>query len=224
MRSLFQFLFLVGFASISWAQIEWSAPDYQSIKKEITDKNSPYFYPNLLDKLKNKSGDLTSEDFKHLYYGHRYQANYNPYGTSDLEKEIEEKMETDFNPDGFRDILNLIEKSLKENPINLKLYLYSSFFHNSLGNKEKSDELAEIYFGFLVILLTSGDGHSCETAFHVLSVHDEYELLETLELKSKGQALMGNCDLIQLVDNTDGIEELYFDISVPFASLNDLFK
>lgn len=224
MRNLFQFLFLIVFATISWAQVEWSAPDYKSIKKEINDKKSIYFYPNLIEKLENGTTDLSREDFKHLYYGYRYQGSYNPYASTETEKQIEEKLKNDLQVEDIQEITALIPKALKENPINLKLYLYASYFNNQLGNTEKADVMMQTYFGFIIAILTSGDGQSCETAFHVLSVHDEYELLGALELKSKGQALVGNCDLLQLADNNDGIEKLYFNISVPFETMSSLFK
>ncbi|RTZ50476.1 DUF4919 domain-containing protein [Chryseobacterium arthrosphaerae] len=45
-------------------------------------------------------------------------------------------------------------------------------------------------------MLASGDGMKCETAFHVISVTDEYVLLNTFQMAMKSQSLTGKCDYI----------------------------
>ena len=61
---------------------------------------------------------------------------------------------------------------------------------------------------------------SSETRFIVISVSDEYEVLRDLGLKSYKQYLTGTTDVLKIEENEKGIQELFFDVSLPQASLS----
>jgi hypothetical protein len=51
------------------------------IQKNIENKNSEFYYPELLKRLKQNDTLLTGEQYRHLYFGYTFQKNYKPYKT-----------------------------------------------------------------------------------------------------------------------------------------------
>jgi len=76
-------------------EIDFEAPEYNTIKSNIEDKNSKFYYSDLLQRLSVNDTLLTDEDYKHIYYGYVYNTNYNPYG----ETSNEDKIRTFYNRD-----------------------------------------------------------------------------------------------------------------------------
>ena len=72
------------------------------------------------------------------------------------------------------------------------------------------------YAALLTMIALTGDGTSEETAFKVICVNDEYQLLNMLfKMENmKGQSLVNKCDLIEF-DKCQYYEgnQMYFDIS-----------
>ncbi len=66
-----------------------------------------------------------------------------------------------------------------------------------------------------VAIISTGDGRSAQTAFSVIYVQDEYELLEVLGFEFDGNQhlLEGGFDMLELKVNPAGIDALFFDVS-----------
>jgi hypothetical protein len=77
-------------------------------------------------------------------------------------------------------------------------------------------------------ILATGDGKSFETAFHVLFVDEEYDILKHLQLQFTGQALMGHeghhYDVLMTEDSAGAASQLYFDITEHMQRLKSLLK
>ena len=80
--------------------------------------------------------------------------------------------------------------------------------------------------GLLDAVFRSGDGHSVRTAFRVLSVADEYVVMQALGVESVlSQSLVEeHYDRIEISGAT-GYEgdEIYFDVSLPMKHLDKVF-
>jgi len=68
------------------------------------------------------------------------------------------------------------------------------------------------------VILASGDGMSETTAFHVLNVSHEYDILNILGYEFSGNQKLteGKCDYLSLKDNNDQVHGLYFDVKQIF--------
>ena len=75
------------------------------------------------------------------------------------------------------------------------------------------------------VLLSSGDGLTKKTAFYVIYVSHEYDLLKVLGFDYGGeQTLTEHYDYLLLGDNSKNIKGLYFDVSPCLNSLKNMFK
>lgn len=224
MRNCLLFFVLIKITSVSNAQVI-SRINFDEIKKEISDSNSIYFYPNLTARLISQDLTLTKLDYKHLYYGSVFQENYHPYGISNIQK----KFNTAYTQNNdFVKVENLGLEVLQENPVNLGVMLKMIFLYNHLKNVEKATILATIYVGFLEEIYRSGDGKTCEDSFVVLSVDDEYCITGDLGLTVVKQSLVGSCD--RLIFNRRGqkgknkIRQLYFNVKMPLMHFSKSYE
>jgi len=77
------------------------------------------------------------------------------------------------------------------------------------------------FHGVIGAIFSTGDGRKCETAFHVISPSHEYVILNILRFKMKSQALTGDCDYLELVENDRNINGIYFNIKKLFEINKD---
>ena len=218
---LILFMFLV---SASWGQAPATrhAPDYEHIKRQTNDKGSAHYYPKLFDRYEEGDTTLTDKEYQMLYYGYFFNRKYKAYNT----------------PDGYRDSLRNIMKKhvwseddkqgcikysrelLRGSPFDLQ---YLSYLYG--GYKELGDNLDAIRSykkGRMIIrtILSTGDGLTNKTAYHVVAVPDEYTILDVLGYEFGGsQSLTSDqCDYLTIKENKDKIEGVYFDVKQIFKS------
>ena len=211
------FLFILALVPIELlAQASSAKPDYVLIQKAIDDAASDYHYPKLMTRFKQGDTAMTISQKRHLYYGFRYQPAYSPDGVPkemELLRPILQKK-----PLSDADALTVIslgKKILDKNPFDLRMMnvlLYASeqikdlaLFNATLGQMKITVDA----------LKSSGDGLSTQTAYFVLSVADEYQLVTILGYKPSGKQkrIDGNYDYLELTENPDKIKGLYFDAS-----------
>ncbi len=217
---LLAFLFL---SLISVGQVV-SEIDFDEIKAEINDPKSVMYYPDLVKRLSKLDTNLTDDDYKHLYYGQVFFDAYSPYSETDLVEAFYEKYEAK----DYKKALKLGKKAIKKSPVNIRLFLRMMVCYHQLDDIPTARAYARHYFAFLYAILDSGDGKSIETAMVVANVHDEYEVCNYLELDVIAQKLVGRTDVLTLdLEAQEGprkVEEIYFDVSMPFSSMSKMFK
>lgn len=209
-------LVLVLFFPSAYSQSQDIRPvNFRKIKKEIKKKRSPYYYPNLYKRYLELDTSLNVEEFRHLYYGFTFRDDYYPYSTPALQDSLisylqrPEPLQAEMEVAG-----RLAGELLRNNPFRLRETFIAAVSYEMGGRPEMS----AIYFDFfekqVEAIMSSGDGLSAETAFVVIYVRDEYEILEVLGLSFGGrQSLSGNCDILELAPNELGIPMMYFNVS-----------
>lgn len=215
MKKLFLLIFCLATLNIV-AQQTSEKPDYAKIEKAIADSGSDYHYPKLLHYFQKGDTTMTLGQKRHLYYGFRYQKNYNPYGIPKQMAELRPILQkTPLSDADALKVVSLGKAILADNPFDLRMMnvmLYAS-------EQIKDTQLFNATLGQMKItvdaLMSSGDGKSTATAFHVISVADEYQLLHVLGYKPAGkqQLVDGHYDFLELADNPDKIKGLYFDVT-----------
>jgi tetratricopeptide (TPR) repeat protein len=225
MRYIFILLLLTSMVAPTVAQ-RISRIDFDSVRAATTSAQSPYAYASLLRRFQAADTTLTPLDFKYIYYGQVYTAQYQPYGS-----EESTGFRTLYQQQKWQDAIRTGEKVLAKNPLNLHLIFQLLVCYYSLGDKGQAKHYAQQYFPIIKAIRASGDGKSIATAYVVAVVHDEYEILKALNLDSNRQALVGHTDVLTAtpVDDqgkpTGGPEqEVYFDITKPFSSLGAMLK
>lgn len=208
----FLLIFSLGIQMYS-QELGFSIPDYKAIEKEITDKNSQFFYPKLMERLTKNDTLLSHDEYRHLYLGYVFQPKYNAFWKSPDEKKLnelfgKEKLE---NAD-YDEIIKLINHSLSEFPFDLKQLNYLSYIYHLKGDEASSKITSFKFHSIMNVILSSGDGKKCETGFHVLLVEHEYVLLNLFEVESKGQSLVDNCDYLSFEKGVYKVDGIYFNI------------
>jgi hypothetical protein len=222
MRFIFTSLIVLFYSFVCISQ-KVSNIDYDEIKINTTDSISEFYYPTLIKRFLENDTTLTPEDYKYFYYGNVFTDYYNPYGKSNSEIKFQEL----YNHEDFENAIPLGKITLKENPVNLKVIFNLLICYYVLENKDSTDVYARKYYSFLDVIYNSGNGKSASTAFVILKVNDEYQILADLGLRRTSQALLrGSVDRLKIdkkhqkkIKGQKKITELYFDVSMPLSHL-----
>lgn len=220
------FYLLNSFSQEQEAKLE--APNYKEISKQIKNKKSKFYYPNLMNRYLNGDTHFDLDEKRHLYYGYSFQDSYSPYGSSDYSDSLkivfnkDTLVETDYN-----DIIRFSSMILDENPFHLIALRNLSFSYYKLNTNPKLKELYS-YKSELIYdaIFSSGDGISEKTAFYVINISDEYRILNILDFEFGGQQqlLKSRYDYLKVQENEAGIDGLYFEISRSLSHMKQMFK
>ena len=190
-------LITLFFISILSLQVYCSAQeilkvDYPAIKEYVTNHNTEF--QKLMQRFEENDTLLTRQDHAMLYYGYSFTPAYKGSmdDFQDFRKLIKEEK--------YEDAYNIGKELLKKNPVSLQL-LYNMYGIAGLLQKDIREikHYSKRYAALLTMIALTGDGTSEETAFKVICVNDEYQLLNMLfKMENmKGQSLVNKCDLIE---------------------------
>lgn len=196
--------------------------NYSEIKEKIENPNSSNYYPSLLKRFNDFDKELKLEEYALLYYGFTFQENY-------LKNQSEEIKLSKLEKDGkHEELISACEKYLSINPVSLKandLMAYSLYKLNRPESEWR--KFQERYRALRKVIVYSGNGLSCETAFKVISVSDEYDILYTyfnIE-KINQQSLEDLCDKLEISPSEYYHSDIiYFDISQKLIRTENLKK
>lgn len=190
--------------------------NFKKLKKEIKKKKSPLYYPVLYQRYKDLDTTLSVEEFRYLYYGFTFQGRYSPYGTPALQDSLVNYLSR---PELLRAEYEVAARIgaelLQENPFRLRETFITAVSFEMAGNLRMSRIYFDFYEKQIDAIMSTGDGHSTNSAFVVIYVQDEYELLEVLGFEFGGNQylLEGDFDMLELKENPYGIDALYFDVT-----------
>jgi hypothetical protein len=199
--------------------------DLDLIKKNINDKSSPFYYPALIQRFERGDTTLTSEQYKHIYYGHSFSENFSPYNEN---KGLDSFFKL-YRQENFKDALPYALKAIHADPVNLALTYKILICYHVLEQKDSARFYAKRYYPLLDVIYDSGNGRSIQTAMVVTNVGDEYEILHDSKLKSTGQFLLdGPTDKLVLDEESQKkepkIKELFFNVEISFGQMEKMFK
>lgn len=225
------FLFLLSVPVLGLAQLPEVKPvDYKTIEKNISDPISSYYYPTLLKRYMEGDSLLDLEEYRHLYYGHNFQESFSPYGSSEQLTQIRAIVQKKEEPDAgdYKEIIKLAHEGIQERPFSIDLLNYLATGYRQTGDDENFARWRHNLFGVLDAILSSGDGKSAKSAFHVAEVRDEYILVDILGFEYGGQQSLLHegsdaFDYLTLAKNDAKLEGLFFNITRVYGSLANMF-
>lgn len=220
---IFTLLSLLSFSAIGQDAL-YFPPNYSQIEKNIKVKESNFYYPKLMERFKNGDTSFNLDEKQHLYYGFIFQPQYSPYNFSSLKTEIKRLQEKDsLTSDDWKQLQQSAKSILDKNPFDigtLEYFLIASEKIEDLNSFNKGvSQLHTIYDA----ILYSGDGLTKESAYYVINVSNEYDILNLLELKIVSQSLITPYDYLKVAENKHKIEGLYFEISPSLNHMSKLF-
>jgi hypothetical protein len=93
-----------------------------------------------------------------------------------------------------------------------------------LGDEACAQQGHFVEFGLLTSITGSGDGKTCKTGWEVASIKEEYFVLAMLGTTLTQQALVGDCDLMNVVDEKGAPASYYFRIDAVLQDEESMFK
>jgi len=180
---------------------------------ELVRSGSEPSYDALLAKL--KSGDL-GIDFKALRMKYTETKNYTPGG---LSPEIRNRMYTAMNEKRYQDARAMAEDVLKKNFVDISAHLVAGMANEALGDTAKFEFHKQVFSGLISSIMDDGDGQSRENAFTVISIPEEYAVLDYLRLtRDKQFSASGDGHMYDVFSVTDkesgGTLKLYFNTDI----------
>ncbi len=193
----------------------------------IPRKVSQEEYNQLLSRYEQNDTTLALSDYNALYYGQEDQEGYSGYGarTSDETSQIEEILNSDEpSQEDWAKAYEIGKNISKIAPFSIDNIFFCYIASKRAGNIDESKKWLYKFNRLIDVIVSSGDGLSAKTAFKVMCVRDEYEILKVLGLQFTKQALVSEdkkpYDVMSVKENEYEIEKVYFDISSFFGKFN----
>lgn len=194
---------------------EVEAPNYQQIKQQINNSKSNQFYPRLFDRMVHNDTTLTIEDYRMLYYGYVTREDYVPY------QEKEEKLldirrrfiKNDHDPLLLEEVIKTTAEILDNDPFNMSAISLHAMARLQKGDSIGFQQSKARFDGIMEAILSSGDGESASSSFHIIDIAHEYEITSHLGLSVVKDSLISNRIEFLRVEqpNADNIPGIYFN-------------
>jgi len=196
--------------------------NYDEVKLKIENKQSDFYYPKLLTRFNEFDETLTLEEYALIYYGFTFQNEY-------LNKQPDEKAIKELlKKEDYKQLVIECKKILTQNPVSFSANDNLGYALFKLGKDETEwKRYQKRYRALRKVIAYSGNGLSCETAFKVIYVSDEYNMLysyfdvETINQ----QTLDGLCDKFNILPTKYYLSKtIYFDISRKLIKQQELMN
>jgi hypothetical protein len=211
-KYLFLFLAFCSFLCFS-QESNFEKPNYNSIKKNIEDKDSNFYYTNLMNRFVANDTLLTNDEYRHLYLGYVFNSKYNPfYNPKDQDNLLNYYKSEKLSETDYEDIIKISEKALLDFPFDLRVMNFLGYVYHLKGDEVSAKKTSDKFHKLVETILSTGDGKTCETGFHVIMVSHEYTILNLFQLQYKSQALIGNCDYMSFEKGKYSVDGIYFNI------------
>ncbi|MCE1246241.1 MAG: DUF4919 domain-containing protein [Firmicutes bacterium] len=179
--------------------------------------NPDKIYEAMLDKAKKGDQNL---DFTEMRMAFAKTSFYDPYNTNRITKDMWDL----FKAKKFREAADKANIVLSSNYLDVDAHFICFISYKQLGDTANSKHHYLIFRGILNSIMKSGDGTTPATAFKVISVPEEYSLLNALGMKLVKQSLIEQngkrFDKMEVTHSQSGDSRtIYFNIDIPFSWL-----
>ncbi len=194
---------------------KYTEVDYEKICSEVNNPASTYYLPKLMDRFSNFDTTLQYNEYFYLYFGYSCSDKYSPYPISQYDdslkyyfKSLEDKSELN------RKVLEFCPKIFIDLPFEMKYYEFYAMANIYNGDTAKAVRIFKCTSGIYDAIMSTGDGKTEATAYKVINVENEYELIRFLDMEpSFEQSLTKSiCDRLGIKPNNFNISEMFFDV------------
>ena len=144
------------------------------------------------------------------------KAGFAPIWKSDPERK---KIQDAYRAGEMESVLSLSDAWLKRLPIDADIHLMVAMCYKEKGDLVSMCRHLKVFYGLLGSIASGGDGLSEQMAFKVVSLDEEYSLIQEIGGKVKNQKLVGNIDRLEVERRGGKTVTLYFDVSVHLKAL-----
>lgn len=123
-------------------------------------------------------------------------------------------------------VIELADGWLKKCPVDADTHLRVAMCFKEKGDLPSYTYHLGIFYGLLQSITSGGDGLTPKTAFTVISVQEEYSLIQEIGGRVKQQSLIdGPCDKMEITRNEgETALTLYFNVAIPMKAMDSQLK
>ncbi|WP_300674160.1 DUF4919 domain-containing protein [Soonwooa sp.] len=201
-------LFFLGFLILGGLAFGQNKIDFSEIKKNIQDKDSPYYYDRLLFKYRGMPQSIDSTEAFHLYYGKKFTDHQLGEMNPNFSK-LREK----FQQRNFADAIKIGEDLHFKDPTNLEVLLILLQSYEQMKDQNKFVWTLQKFRMISATVLTSGKGDQEDSPYLVNSVGEEYVLLNLLKVPFQNYQRSSKMTKDGMMDIwTNGKEKIYINV------------
>lgn len=193
---------------------EFLLPDYEGIQKLGQKK-----YDALMKRFLAADTTLSLRDIQSVYYGSAF------YGTRSDNLGLK-KINAAYEQGGPDTLVTLLDSHLASNPLDLEGIIVRYSMAMMTNDSVNAYKYGYMYAQLANAIGVTGDGESEYTAIHVVSVADEYALMNFLmNVQPEMQTLTSTmCDMFDITTKSGRKIHIYFDVQLILALENHMFS
>jgi len=192
-------------------------PNNDLIFANISNVDSPFYYPNLI--LRYKEGkQMTDEEYHHLYYGYAFQPSYKPLEVNPAMNRVQEIMaRISIDTPSVHDIDELIAAgiaAMEHDPFSPTLLNILVYAYGASGDKVREEAYAKHLNGILRCIEQSGDGLKEKSPMHIIMFSHGTDYIASKNIKFlKGQIMSRTVEFVPFDFPRNKVKGYYFDYS-----------
>lgn len=202
---------------------EIEEPDYHQIRQSISNSRSPNYYPTLMRRYVENDTTLTLEQYRDLYYGYTLQEDFVPYKGHSKQliearkRFVQSKADANLAPE----LIRIAKASLEDNPFDIPAINIVAASYLQMGDTTQYYIWDIKQKGILDAILSTGDGEEPSSAFHVIDIEHEYEVLNRLGLQVEADSLVNDhVEYLKVKENSEEEKGFYFN----FGTCIDIYR
>lgn len=162
-------------------QIKRERPDMDQIRREVTDRNSPYYYPKLMEEFQRNDTLMKLDKYRRLYLGYMFQEDYFPYRISAAANRTQDLFgKANLNRSECESVIKNAELALQDNPFDLQQMMGLIQALRMMGKRNLADIWQYKLNYILMAIVSTGTGLDEENAWYVVEPAHEYALLNMM--------------------------------------------
>jgi len=193
------------------------APDDRMIEAAVVNLSSPYYYPHLFARYEAGDTTLTLEDYRHLYYGFRFDDRYEPTDPTPYADSITLTLTRNIDPQGispelFDDLERQVAGALGDEPFNMRYLNLATYMAQMKGDMTAAGSYARKMRMVKAAIISSGTGLTKDSPWHVLYRNDETDILTSLGARpTKRMYITFDVEYFHLPVKNNGNRGYYFN-------------
>ena len=185
----------------------------------------PIFGDKYSEYVKKVEAGNTNIDYEDLRFSFIKSKQFRVASQKSKEiSQLKDSMYKEMNKLNYEEIISLAKQILSIDYTNMMAHKVLSQTYDMMDDVANAQKYESIEMGLLKSIIQSGDGKSCETAWKVIQIAEEYFILDMLGVKLERQSIVSGGGLCDRMDVTDeGVPATYyFDVSKVFESREGL--
>ena len=173
------------------------------------------------DYVKKLEAGETAIDYKDFRYSFIESKQFKEAGKKSKEfQKLKEEMYKEMRNKHYDEIIRITQQMLSIDYTDMMAHKILRQTYKITGDSVNAAKYKTIQFGLLNSIVKNGDGKSCETAWPVIQISEEYFILEMIDARLEEQSVDnkgGLCDKMKVVKDGEK-RTYYFEVSKVFES------